>query len=170
MNCILKISLLVMLPVFMLAQDYEIGIMLGASGYSGDIAATSKQFNVGDIHAAFGVFARKDFDRFLAGRVSFTYSKISADDADAVNPGRRARNLNFQSNISELAAVLEINPMGNNSTGSLIQPYVYGGVAVFRFNPKAHYNGQLIALQPLGTEGQGMDGFSERYSLTNNIT
>ena len=35
----LKIVLFSLLPFFLTAQGFEVGIMLGASGYSGDIAA-----------------------------------------------------------------------------------------------------------------------------------
>jgi hypothetical protein len=31
------------------------------------------------------------------------------------------------------------------------------------FNPKANYNGDWIALQPLGTEGQGLAGRPDKY-------
>ena len=46
-------------------------------------------------------------------------------------------------------------------------PYVTGGAAVFTFNPKAEYNGEWVALQPLGTEGQGLPQYPDRkkYSL-----
>jgi hypothetical protein len=33
-------------------------------------------------------------------------------------------------------------------------PYIFGGVGLFKFNPKAKFNGQWYELQPLGTEGQ----------------
>jgi hypothetical protein len=39
------------------------------------------------------------------------------------------------------------------------QPYTFflqGGIAGFHFNPKAKYQGKWYALQPLGTEGQGV--------------
>ena len=37
-------------------------------------------------------------------------------------------------------------------------PYLFGGFSVFHFNPKADFGGSNIELQPLGTEGQGIDG------------
>lgn len=46
-------------------------------------------------------------------------------------------------------------------------PYVLGGVGVFRFNPKAYFQGQWVALQALGTEGQGLNPLdSRKYQLT----
>ena len=47
-------------------------------------------------------------------------------------------------------------------------PYVFGGLAVFRFNPYTHDAAhQKVFLKPLSTEGQGLDGYNlEPYSLT----
>ena len=47
-------------------------------------------------------------------------------------------------------------------------PYVFGGLAVYHFNPYA-FNGtdEKIYLKPLSTEGQGLPGYSAKpYSLT----
>jgi hypothetical protein len=46
------------------------------------------------------------------------------------------------------------NFMKNKNT----QVYLFGGVGVSYFNPKARFNGAWIALDPLNTEGQGMAG------------
>jgi len=49
-----------------------------------------------------------------------------------------------------------------------ISPYVFGGVAVFRFDPQAQLDQEWVRLQPLGTEGQYLDeaGTPEPYRLT----
>lgn len=41
-------------------------------------------------------------------------------------------------------------------------------MSLFHFNPKAIYEGRLVALQPLGTEGQGSKllNSNDKYSLT----
>jgi hypothetical protein len=44
--------------------------------------------------------------------------------------------------------------------------YFFGGVGAFNFNPKAQLNNAWVELQPLGTEGQGLEGGPEPYSLT----
>ncbi len=47
--------------------------------------------------------------------------------------------------------------------------YLYGGIAVFHFNPWAYDNdGNKIHLQPLSTEGQGVAAFpsQKKYKLT----
>ena len=48
-------------------------------------------------------------------------------------------------------------------------PFIFAGVSLFRFNPQAEAsNGEWVALQPLGTEGQGTTAFQDRkkYALT----
>jgi hypothetical protein len=46
-----------------------------------------------------------------------------------------------------------------------LNAYGFFGIAGFYFNPKAQYNGTWYALQPLGTEGQGLPGNKGKYSL-----
>ena len=44
------------------------------------------------------------------------------------------------------------------------QIYLMGGVGGFWYNPKASYYGTWIALQPIGTEGQGYKPGTKKYS------
>lgn len=166
MNRILIIGLLAMFPSFLSAQNSEVGLMFGTSAYSGDLNKNNILLSQGNNHEALGVFVRFDMNRFVAARANFTYGKISASDSNSKVEGLRARNLSFQSTITEFSAVGEFNPLGNNSRGQRFQPYLYGGVAFFHFRPEANFNGQLVELQPLGTEGQGMTGFGNPYRLT----
>ena len=48
---------------------------------------------------------------------------------------------------------------------SKLNPYIFTGVSVFHINPKAKLNGTWYDLQPLGTEGQGIDPSQKPYSL-----
>jgi len=40
------------------------------------------------------------------------------------------------------------------------------GAGVLKFDPRTEYNGNTVKLQPLGTEGQGIDGYNEKYKLS----
>ncbi len=77
---------------------------------------------------------------------------------------RNYRNLHFRSFLVELSATAEVHILkfkpGNTRTRWT--PYFTTGIAVFAFNPKAEYNGQWVALQPLGTEGQGLPEYPNR--------
>lgn len=78
------------------------------------------------------------------------------------------RNLNFQSKIWEVSGQFEYY-LTKYQTGSMqyrVGPYIFAGVGVMHMNPKANYNGSLVALQPLHTEGQGFDGIdAKEYML-----
>ncbi|HLG39312.1 MAG TPA: DUF6089 family protein, partial [Chitinophagaceae bacterium] len=71
------------------------------------------------------------------------------------------------SSIKEAYAGLEYNLLDISKTR--FTPYIYGGIAVFHFNPWAYDNdGNKTYLQPLSTEGQGLADFPTQkpYKLT----
>jgi len=78
-----------------------------------------------------------------------------------------ARNLAFETHLTEFSAVGEYYFF--NLDEQKFSPYVFGGLAVFHFNPYA-YNGTTdkIFLKPLSTEGEGLSGYPDRkpYALT----
>ncbi len=150
------------------AQQYEFGLLLGASTYQGDIAPTTKKSSFNDFHPSLGVFGRYNVNPYFTVRVNISYGKVSGNDAQADDEARRERNLSFQSEIYEFGLTGEVNIFGYDAEGlqKRVSPYLFGGIAVFHFNPETNYLGQLVELQPLGTEGQGMEGFQEKYKLT----
>ena len=159
---------ILLLPLGLIAQQYEVGLLFGASTYQGDIAPTAQKLSLNDLHPSLGIFGRYNVNPFITARASFSYGKISGNDAQADDEGRKQRNLSFQSKLYEFALTGEINIFGYQAEGlqKRFSPYIFGGIAVFHFNPEANYQGQLVELQPLGTEGQGMEDFPEKYKLT----
>ncbi len=167
MKHVLFIAIL-LLPLGLFAQSYEAGLMFGGSSYQGDLSPNAVNLSTGKIHPSLGLFFRYNINKYISARGNFSYGKISGDDALANDEGRKNRNLSFQSNIMEFGLTGELNLFGFQPSGlqKRYSPYLFGGIAVFRFNPETNYNGNLVELQPLGTEGQGMDGFDEPYKLT----
>jgi len=55
MNRILLVCLVALFPIFLFAQNAEIGLQFGASGYSGDITPSTKYLSTGDNHASLGI-------------------------------------------------------------------------------------------------------------------
>lgn len=148
------------------AQYHEIGAMLSTSYYIGDINQSSHiptQFNPGG-----GLIYRYNFNDRVAFKGSVLYNRIYAHDEDSDDSWQENRNLHFQSDIFEVSAQFEINfltyEIGDERRPS--SPYLFAGLAIFRFNPKAEFNDRWIELQPLGTEGQGIEGYEGPYSLT----
>ncbi|MFK7787784.1 MAG: DUF6089 family protein [Crocinitomicaceae bacterium] len=132
----------------------ELGVMVGTSYYIGDL----NQFrHFRDAKLAGGLFYRYNVNSRVAIRGNLNYLRVEADDADANLELLRERNLNFKSTIWELGSGVELNyfpfQIGHDrfrGTG-----YLFAGLSAFRMNPKTEYNGDDVALQELGTEGQG---------------
>lgn len=141
------------------------GIVVGGMNYKGELSRNL--FNDDFIHPGVGVFFRHNIDRRWCWKVSVNYGRISGDDAKASTAFERNRNLSFYSNILEVSPQIEFNflPYETGNSDYPFTPYVFTGLSVFRFNPKAEINGQTFALQPLGTEGQGLGG-TNRYRRT----
>ncbi|REJ83011.1 MAG: hypothetical protein DWQ44_02545 [Bacteroidetes bacterium] len=147
--------LCVLTAPFVRAQYEEIGIQVGVTNYKGELS--EHLFNTDFIHPFGGLFFRHNWNRHWSWKVELNYGKISGDDSKADNGFELDRNLSFHSNILELSPQLEFNffPYETGNLAYPFTPFVFGGISVFRFNPKAELNGDVYELQPLGTEGQG---------------
>ncbi len=147
-------------------QYHEIGGMFATSYYVGDISRVNnipQQFNPGG-----GLIYRYNFNDRVAFKANVLYGRVEARDSDSDDPWQQNRNLSFRADIFEVSGQIEINfltyEIGDRSRPS--SPYLFAGFSVFRFNPQAEFNGRWVDLQPLGTEGQGIDGKDDRYRLT----
>jgi hypothetical protein len=143
-------------------KSAEIGVFLGGSYYIGDL---NPMIHFGpQTKPAGGVVFRYNLNPRLAVRANALFGKIEADDAMSNSSAQQQRNLNFKSSITELSAQLEFNfldyQIGNERRK--FTPYIFFGLAGFKFNPIATYNNYDFSLQPLGTEGQGLDGGSSK--------
>lgn len=146
------------------AQYTELGVMGGASLYSGDLSPNDFGLYLDNLHPAFGVFVRRQLGPYLALRGGLSFAKVSGNDSVK---GENAQGFNFRSNITEGALTAEFYPFHLGNLKRLdIAPYIFGGAAFFRFRPEALFDDSYIELQPLGTEGQGLPGYDAPYSLT----
>lgn len=149
-------------------QGFEAGIMIGASNYMGDLSANSSKIYLQESHLAGGIFGRLNVGPMISVKLGLNYARISGNDQNAVNPIIRERNLDFRTNLYEVSLTGEWNILGYNPYNyyRTFSPYLFGGVALYQFDPKTDYLGEVVALQPLGTEGQGLTGFEAPYKLT----
>ena len=161
-----------------------VGFGVGTSNYYGDMASYRRP-----IPSTFkmmrwsvtGEYTRHFSPRFGA-RASLTWARIAGDDykmnrsGRTYHPGFYARNLHFRNDIKELSAVgiLKLIPDSRSyDRRPEFGAYLFGGVALFAHNPKARLpipDGETekqrwVSLQPLGTEGQGREGYEKLYSL-----
>lgn len=150
-------------------QSREMGIMLGVMNYKGDLqkATYAGQNNL----PGFGILYRRSYSNHWAFKTALSYGHIKGDDAQSDDPFNKNRNLNFRSSILEGTGQIEFNflPYQTANPSTIFAPYMSVGLAVFRFNPKAYYNGKYVELQPLGTEGQGTSANPDKslYKRTN---
>lgn len=144
------------------AQKWEIGGLLGASNYIGDI---SKDPNIKQTKPAVNFWVRYNLDRHFSYRMGLGYGKVAA--TDSLYSGNKLRGLNFRSNIIEFSNIFEFhyNPFGRaHPQNKRSTFYVLSGISFFYFNPQGKLNGKWISLQPLGTEGQNLDAGHGPYS------
>lgn len=132
----------------------ELGVMLGGGYYIGDL---NKFGHFKGTQPAASLFYRYNIHSRLAFRTNFTYGNVVGDDAWAKDATLKNRNLNFRSEIFEVAAGVEFHymPFQLGSQKYRGTAYLLAQLAIFKMNPKTHYNGEWVYLQQVGTEGQG---------------
>lgn len=166
MKKIIALTLLI-LPLGLSAQDWEVGFFSGISHYNGDL--TEGIIMPSTISPSIGGIIRYNLKPKWTIRGTVIYGTLMGDDAYATDERRRKRNLSFFSPVTEISIVPEFNMTGYRirSKDMKLSPFAYAGLAIFKFNPMAERsNGQVVALQPLATEGQG----SLVYQEANNFT
>jgi opacity protein-like surface antigen len=147
------------------AQDVYLNIFAGAANYQGDLQ--SKRFTVNQAGAALGASLVYEFSSHITLRGGFTFGKIKASDAKSESAAQIKRNLSFESTVLEGHIAGEYHFL--NIYQRNISPYIFGGLAFYRFNPYTYtQNGRKVFLQPLSTEGQGLQAYPDRktYKLT----
>jgi hypothetical protein len=147
----------------------EIGVYGGGSYYIGDLNPNKHFVNS---KAAFGLVCRYNLSMRHSLRMTAFYGNVYADDAEGKTDSQVNRNLNFKSNIMELAMGYELNFFNYyiKDMRDPITPYFFFQTAYTRMNPMTEYSGSDIALQPLGTEGQGTSASTKNSYSLNQLT
>lgn len=151
------------------AQEFEVRSYAGATYYLGDLAPYSHNLSSSQGKFTAGVSFGWKFDEVFTLSLKYLSGTIVGDDNYSKDPIRRKRNLNFFSNINEYGLVLDVyvTTVVPDLKKYGLDFYLTTGFNIFTFNPKTYYDGELIELQPLGTEGQGIASFKtpEKYKL-----
>lgn len=143
----------------LLAQENEFGGWAGTSVYLGDLNPTMSFKNA---RWATGAFYRYNLNDRMAFRAQMNYGFLDAADKRIKRfPYLQARNLDFKSQLVEVAATYEINffkyslirSKGTKDTKTWT-PYVFMGVSLFYYKPYTKVNGDKYILESVGTEGQ----------------
>jgi hypothetical protein len=163
---------------------WSVGASINVMNYFGDIVPQPyfTSMDLGYTRPNFAIHAQKRYRPNFSIRYSLSWGRVKGDDTTNIGPDkprwehnqfRYIRNLRFRNDILELSAVGVWDLVGNRGTfyqrPKRVIPYLVGGLAVFRHNPKARspesFGGDWVALQPLGTEGQGYaEEYGKKYS------
>lgn len=153
-----------LLPLGSAAQS-EVAFQFGGANYIGDL---SPGIAPSETRPALGLLYRNNLNAKWKFRFGAVYGRISGDDRNfQVN---ETRNLNFRSNIIEVNVMMEYHllPYMPGATYFSFSPYIFAGVAGFRFNPQLEYSGAWLNAREIGTEGQFIPGSNlEMYSQYN---
>jgi hypothetical protein len=173
---------------------FSLGLTVGVSHYQGDlddngfdwwnVFSAIENENVGNpfklIRPGFGACVNYHFHPHMYVRFMFSQGWIGASDEKNTDGPRIYRNLSFRTHVTEVSAQLVYEFFATQRHYRYRpnwSPYVYSGIAVFNFSPKAQPDAQWldlypnlfssadewVALQPLGTEGQYLNDPDNRY-------
>lgn len=151
------------------AQNTRWGLFIGGgtTWYYGDmndrLLAHRKLFSY---HLTGGLIYKASPRIYING--AFAIATVKGADSLAIQEFNLKRNLHYRNDIWQATLKMEYRLLGyRNGNTRRVTPYVFGGVGYFHFNPIAELNGNDIELQPLGTEGQYIEGGGnpEPYSL-----
>lgn len=165
MKLIRLLPALLLVSALAQAQNIHIGVFGGVSAYNGDLVDKFFPAN-GATNAAFGATLTYEYNDHINIRAGYNYGKAGGNDKFSKNDELLKRNLSFETDIHDFTLV------GEYSVFSLYErrytPYLYAGIGAYHFNPYAYdRNGLKTYLQPLGTEGQGLPGYTQKpYNLT----
>jgi hypothetical protein len=147
----------------------EYGGMIGAANYLGEMGGKEKtrrnfimDLKLSQTRSAISGFVRKKLTPDVMVRASLGWYRISGADRLSTNPARVGRNLSFRNDLIEASVTgqyifYDVADLGRTYRyRNDFKAYIFTGAAASFSNPKANYNGDWVALQPLHTEGQGL--------------
>lgn len=157
----LSVLLSICLSHSLSAQLY-LGGFIGAAGYNGDL---NEKITKRIKPAVSATAAYQITNRFLVRSGLLLASLEGGDKWSGTEFLQQNRNLSFKTDLTELSFVAEFNFLNLNKSNWT--PYVFGGIALFHFDPYVMDSGKRVYLKPLSTEGQGLAEYPDRrgYSL-----
>lgn len=148
------------------AQSFQVGFNVGSTVYLGDMDTPNLMDKTKDLNPAYGFFFRQAINGHFSVKLNFIRGELSAADSISTLEWQQLRNLSFRTPYSELGAFIEFDlfDVSSENATKWWTPYLTLGLGYFHFNPTTELNGDVLDLQPIGTEGQGLDGYPARYS------
>ena len=145
------------------AQEFEVGVQGGASGYMGDLNPENP-LAYNDWGA--GIMVKYNINHTWGIRANLNYANIGANDADSKVEQRQQRGLSFFGHVTEASLVADFNFFRwLPQRGRVVYtPYIFAGIAGIQFEPKGYLpsNGKEVKLRDVMTE-QDANGTSTSY-------
>ncbi|QNL50002.1 outer membrane beta-barrel protein [Olivibacter sp. SDN3] len=135
------------------AQDWELGLGGGMSGYMGELNQDNP-LNINDW--TIGLLIRKNLSRHWAVRMNFIRANVQGDASSNSNEHLQQQKLYFKTSLYEASIVGEFNFFKFEPSYNRVSytPYLFVGVGGFHFQPKNYnFDGDLVNLHPYQTEG-----------------
>jgi hypothetical protein len=165
-------------------QRYEFSVGAGITNFLGELGGANqvgthyfKDLEWSMTRPALAIGLRYKLANYFALNTHLTYGRVAGDDKLTKEYFRNYRNLNFYSDIYEFnvnfEGAFQQEQVGHRYRlrkvrglrGYELYTYLFVGVGVFHMDPKTTFQGNVIRLQPLGTEGQGLVSSRSKYSL-----
>lgn len=146
------------------------GPSIGAMYYVGDLKDDNLPAS-GYMHASVGLRAQSQYKNIFAIQGSYTYGGMSGYDTLIARPWAPSRAYEFTSKTHDFEVFLKYTIFNQKkkvtrSTKFVFYPKLLVGLGFLNFKPMREYQGQMIDLQALGTEGQYIDNaiYPDPYS------
>ncbi len=152
---------------------YEIVFGFGPSFLLGDLGGgpgigRNNILDMDFLSTRFGgcVGLRKTFRERVSWQFTYTMGMLYGDDEKTTEFFRSDRDISFRTPIQEFSGRIEYKIRKLRSghiydlrgvrgqRGRNLATFCFAGLGVYHFNPKAKIDGNWVALQPIGTEGQ----------------
>jgi OmpA-OmpF porin, OOP family len=162
----------------------EVGLLGGTLFYTGETHC--ERFLLKNTNFGGGGFLRYNFSDQFATRLNLIGGQIAGDDANFPRADRGDRNFSFKSNVFDVNAILEWEPLGkrryteDNRFKRILSPYLTAGVGLLMGKPKTNYNETVnvgaataIAADKADTKSMFFNipfGAGLRYDLSRNLT
>ncbi|WP_069657861.1 type IX secretion system protein PorG [Arcticibacter eurypsychrophilus] len=142
------------------AQSWELGVFGGGIGYIGDLNPKNL-FQLSN--PAYGILVKRNLDPYWSIKLSILHGKIAAADSNSNNSAQILRNLSFFSPLTEISMQGEFNFFNYipGMSRKKYSPYIFAGGSLALFNPKTRYQGEIVTLNGLKTEGT----FYRKYTI-----
>ncbi len=124
-------------------NQFEIGLIGGVMTYTGDVHSTD--IFLKQSKPAAGAYFRYHLNDHLSTRFNVIRGRIAGSDSLFLDEWRWKRNFNFTSNVWDVNAAIEWEPLGHkrygkaNSFQKLLTPYFSLGLGVLHGKPKVNF-------------------------------